>query len=131
MSLGQCGVGLSHGRLVSSTRHSNFMSNGVRMMLCRAVRGSVQPTDPNMNSVNISEWVFNRKFGNTTPEPLFLGFAVIILSCTNVYVCAHVHMRADVLGGQWSKISLKSKLKLCKVGARNRTQTLYKSRTHY
>ena len=40
-------------------------------------------------------------------------------------MCVHacVHMKADVLGGQWYQISLKLKLKLCKVGARDRTQT--------
>lgn len=38
-------------------------------------------------------------------------------------VHAHAHVKADVLGGQWYQISLKLKLKLCKVGARNRTQT--------
>lgn len=40
-------------------------------------------------------------------------------------MCVHacVHMKADILGGQWYQISLKLKLKLCKVGARDRTQT--------
>lgn len=40
-------------------------------------------------------------------------------------MCVHtcVHMKADVLRGQWYQISLKLKLKLYKVGARDRTQT--------